>query len=203
MRAIETRYKGYRFRSRLEARWAVFFDALDLEWEYEPEGFHLPSGEMYLPDFRLRTPGGQTIWYEVKPEGVTSDSKFDAFDAACHADGVAGGHWAVMLSGDPVSHMFEPGSQVKMCPRCGLVDRPAYGLDQWIEETGVGCQICDFETPSGGYHPWEVGRFGFSYRNHKGSVILDNGSLIAFNSIVQYAAEKARSARFEHGECPA
>lgn len=30
MKAIETRYKGYRFRSRLEARWAVFFDALGL-----------------------------------------------------------------------------------------------------------------------------------------------------------------------------
>lgn len=25
---IETEYKGYRFRSRLEARWAVFFDTL-------------------------------------------------------------------------------------------------------------------------------------------------------------------------------
>ena len=26
IKAIETYYKGYRFRSRLEARWAVFFD---------------------------------------------------------------------------------------------------------------------------------------------------------------------------------
>ncbi len=39
MRPIETKYKGCRFRSRLEARWAVFFDALGLEWWYEPEGF--------------------------------------------------------------------------------------------------------------------------------------------------------------------
>lgn len=29
VKAIDTVYKGYRFRSRLEARWAVFFDALD------------------------------------------------------------------------------------------------------------------------------------------------------------------------------
>lgn len=35
---IETIYKGYRFRSRLEARWAVFLDACDADWEYEPEG---------------------------------------------------------------------------------------------------------------------------------------------------------------------
>jgi hypothetical protein len=27
LRPIETRYRGFRFRSRLEARWAVFFDA--------------------------------------------------------------------------------------------------------------------------------------------------------------------------------
>lgn len=38
IKPIETRYAGCRFRSRLEARWAVFFDALKIEWEYEPEG---------------------------------------------------------------------------------------------------------------------------------------------------------------------
>ena len=36
IKPIETIYKGYRFRSRLEARWAVFFDALGIEYEYEP-----------------------------------------------------------------------------------------------------------------------------------------------------------------------
>jgi hypothetical protein len=32
MRAIETKYKGYRFRSRLEAKWAVYYDAIGLKW---------------------------------------------------------------------------------------------------------------------------------------------------------------------------
>ena len=41
IKAIETRYAGYRFRSRLEARWAVFFDTLGLKWQYEPEGYEL------------------------------------------------------------------------------------------------------------------------------------------------------------------
>lgn len=41
IKAIETRYKGYRFRSRHEARWAVLFDALDIKWEYELEGYEL------------------------------------------------------------------------------------------------------------------------------------------------------------------
>ena len=68
MRAIETHYKGYRFRSRLEARWAVFFDALGIEWDYEPEGFELGNGERYLPDFFLpKFDGG--ILVEVKPAG--------------------------------------------------------------------------------------------------------------------------------------
>ena len=44
LRAIETRYKGYRFRSRLEARYAVLFDSLKIEWEYEPEGYVLEDG---------------------------------------------------------------------------------------------------------------------------------------------------------------
>src|SRR3989344_7244241 len=55
---IQTIYKGYRFRSRLEARWAVFFDTLGIKWEYEPEGYNL-NGSYYLPDFWL--PYGELI----------------------------------------------------------------------------------------------------------------------------------------------
>lgn len=57
IRSIPTEYNGYRFRSRLEARWAIFFDALGVDYEYEPEGFELPSGKRYLPDFRVRCYG--------------------------------------------------------------------------------------------------------------------------------------------------
>jgi hypothetical protein len=53
VKPIETVYKGYRFRSRLEARWAVFFDALGIEWEYEKEGYDLGEAGWYLPDFWL------------------------------------------------------------------------------------------------------------------------------------------------------
>lgn len=52
-RAIQTAYKGYRFRSRLEARYAVFFDALGVRWEYEKEGYELEGAGRYLPDFWL------------------------------------------------------------------------------------------------------------------------------------------------------
>lgn len=53
IKAIQTEYRGYLFRSRLEARWAVFFDACGVEWEYEPEGYDLGNGVYYLPDFLL------------------------------------------------------------------------------------------------------------------------------------------------------
>lgn len=71
LKAIETRYKGYRFRSRLEARWAVFFDAIKIKWEYEVEGYKLPSG-WYLPDFWLpKLKGG--CFAEVKPTTEKKD----------------------------------------------------------------------------------------------------------------------------------
>ena len=41
IKAIETEYDGHRFRSRLEARWAVFFNAVGLTYEYEIEGFEM------------------------------------------------------------------------------------------------------------------------------------------------------------------
>lgn len=63
IKAIETRYQGCLFRSRLEARWAVFFDSAGIPWRYEPEGFDL-DGEWYLPDFWLPD---QDLWVEIKP----------------------------------------------------------------------------------------------------------------------------------------
>lgn len=68
MKAIETVYNGYRFRSRLEARWAVFFDSAGIRYQYEPEGFEVIGFDdeviRYLPDFYLPDFG---VYCEVKP----------------------------------------------------------------------------------------------------------------------------------------
>jgi hypothetical protein len=53
IKAIETTYRGFRFRSRLEARWAYLFDVAGIDWQYEPEGYDLGDGDLYLPDFFL------------------------------------------------------------------------------------------------------------------------------------------------------
>ena len=65
MKAIETQYAGVRFRSRLEARWALFFDACHAPWVYEREAFALPSGN-YLPDFWLRRASGSRCCLRAK-----------------------------------------------------------------------------------------------------------------------------------------
>jgi hypothetical protein len=76
MNVIETEYKGCRFRSRLEARWAVFFHALNLTWEYEAEGFILPNNDKYLPDFWLPE---MECFFEVKGSTPTDSERYKAF----------------------------------------------------------------------------------------------------------------------------
>lgn len=72
---IETQFDGYLFRSRLEARWAVFFKRLGVKYEYEPVGFDIDivkrwdnDNLKYLPDFFL--PDAR-MWAEVKPDEFT------------------------------------------------------------------------------------------------------------------------------------
>jgi hypothetical protein len=59
--AIETVYRGVTFRSRLEAKWAAFFDLCQWKWEYEPIDLN-----GYIPDFILTFPNAP-ILVEVKP----------------------------------------------------------------------------------------------------------------------------------------
>ncbi len=95
MKAIETVYAGCRFRSRLEARWAVFFDQLGISWEYEPEGFEF-HGHRYLPDFWLPNAGpqwGSGTYVEVKgsDDQLTQDYKRKL-------------GWAIDYHSTPLSH---------------------------------------------------------------------------------------------------
>lgn len=66
IKAIPTAYAGVNFRSRLEARWAAFFDLCEWKWDYEP--FDL---EGWAPDFLLRTVLGPVL-VEVKPYDVVA-----------------------------------------------------------------------------------------------------------------------------------
>ena len=71
MSSIDTEYKGYLFRSRLEAKWAIFLDMLGEDWEHEAESFNVGGGFQYLPDFRVRN-----LWLEVKPKEPLSEREY-------------------------------------------------------------------------------------------------------------------------------
>jgi hypothetical protein len=70
IRTVPRTYRGQNFRSTLEARWAIFFDEMGIEWVYEPEGYIVNNEEWYVPDFYL--PQFKT-WAEVK--GVFGDAE--------------------------------------------------------------------------------------------------------------------------------
>lgn len=79
IKAIETVYKGITFRSRLEARWAVFFDQIGIKWVYEHEGYETPMGR-YVPDFWL-----PDVYVRVlKVKGVYFEVKSNSYDDVMH-----------------------------------------------------------------------------------------------------------------------
>lgn len=65
------------FRSRLEAKWAVYFHLLGVKWEYEPVKFELQNGDTYIPDFYFPD---YDFYAEVKPL-QQEDVRWSYFDA--------------------------------------------------------------------------------------------------------------------------
>lgn len=193
IKAIETEYKGYRFRSRLEARWAVFFDALGYRWEYEPEGYDLGSAGWYLPDFRLTMPCGHTQWIEVKKPGDNSDkaAAFDHILEKRHTETFG----AVCVQGDPFDY-FGPGSGHQICPNCGCIDGvqddPAAD-DHWGDDLVLNTWCCHGRV-----------RGSVVFRDvcdcHDDYTRLHRESWREWAAEVNKAALAARGARFEHGE---
>lgn len=96
--ALETLYRGVLYRSRLEARWAVFFDALGIRHEYEPQGFQTTWGN-YLPDFWLPQ---FSAYAEVKPTGFTREQKGKCAEVA-HGTKCA----FILLDGQPDAQWYE------------------------------------------------------------------------------------------------
>jgi len=98
MQSKPTKYNGYNFRSRTEARWAVFFDALGIKYHYEHEDFMLSEKERYLPDFWLP---GLNSFAEVKGGSGFSDDEMRKCGMLC----VLTSKNVLLLSGPPD---FEP-----------------------------------------------------------------------------------------------
>ena len=199
MTPIQTRYRGYNFRSRLEARWAVFFDHLGVKWDYEVEGFDI-DGTFYLPDFRLTSDKHDSVvWVEIKPSGGASSEKFQQF-AKSTSD------LAFMFEGTPwdwfkVDTLIDERRIVppRLCPRCGM---PTY--EHWHpmnnDDFFAICHPCDWATAS--INDEERGLL-CDVQSHKGSIDFSSNNATAAMSKIVKACIAARSARFEHGECGA
>lgn len=86
-----TIYNGTKFRSRLEARWACFFDLLGWKWQYEP--FDLQG---WTPDFIVYGSEGRFILVEIKP--FIDDDVLAEYQAKVAL--WANGHNCIILSND-------------------------------------------------------------------------------------------------------
>lgn len=65
-----TIYNGTKYRSRLEARWAAFFDLIGWKYQYEPYDF--PG---WTPDFAVYGSENRILFIEVKPVTTKSLAK--------------------------------------------------------------------------------------------------------------------------------
>lgn len=180
IKAIETWYRGIKFRSRLEARWAIFFDTLGIYWIYEPEGFVLEDGTMYLPDFYLPD---YHLWIEVKGEMSETDAhKIKMFRNVLEEP------MKLLVLGE-------------IPPECTDVVRWAYERSSDAFDIG-GNGTWDFPylpcvCPTCGKVGFEFDGRGARVCSHNG---LDDKGYSANDPVILNAYRAARSARFEHGE---
>jgi hypothetical protein len=179
IRPIETEYRGCRFRSRLEARWAVFFDAAGIEWQYEPEGY-VVNGRSYLPDFFL--PRLDAI-VEVKP---TPEAGAEV-ELLLRALAAGSGRRVFLLGGSP--------DPFDLPPIAGFVQFDDFGGPDVYKRqfTWRQCPFCEHATL---WRPCEQTQQECVCAPGIKFLRIPTGC----SPRVEYAMGEARRARFEHGE---
>lgn len=129
IKAHVTEYNGTKFRSRLEARWAAFFDLVGWAWEYEP--LDLVG---WVPDFRVTFSCGNSncepfheLLAEVKP--FYSIKQFAGLPVEKNAFGQAyGSDGGLMLGQNPKVSGWE------MTHGSG---GGFYTLEEWVDRRGT------------------------------------------------------------------
>ena len=220
IKPIETEYNGYRFRSRLEARWAVFFDAAGIKYEYESEGFVCDDGTKYLPDFYLPK---YNTYVEVKGE---RDGAWEEIKKAQKMITWGGNIRRILILGNIPNNDAYDG---------GMWHFPCFYWDGHIDCVYVGWwYFCDYFENGEPVHghmshadylpPWAIRENGEYWvpRNEKLSFQCVSDAILkkqrfgerkwqndldyefnhSVNSKTFDAFNKAQQARFEHGENP-
>jgi hypothetical protein len=190
IQAIVTHYDGHVFRSRLEARWAVFFNALEIPYDYEREGYELSDGTRYLPDFWLPE---QQCYVEIKGQEATISERRKALLLAQQSD-----HPVYIFEGGVVAPRFETyleGHALIYHPLDRAVS-PKVADCTWFECTGCHGHYLDYD------HALLYGTEGpQSSRCIQCPAYLGPLGIRGFALSAAYDA--ARSARFEFGQTPA
>lgn len=215
IKAIETHYAGYRFRSRLEARWAVALTHLGYDWEYEAEGFETSAG-WYLPDFRI---SGKDVVQGMGAPGLPEHFFFEVKGAPLTQPE---GEKIAALVGDEPERMIHVMALGRI-PDPTLVCDSSTGMGftgwgSWIDHTGKW--VAGQTWVSGGAaSPAQPGFIGSPFdgpidasrmrHQFEKSAIHQGGCDCGWNRTspcltgrTARALTAARSARFEHGETP-
>ena len=198
--SIETKYKGYRFRSRLEARWAVFFDVLGIEWEYEAEGYQLGDGKKYLPDFYLDR---LDCFVEVKPKNLWDVTSFmepaiwgamvefaNTISPIICFGGVPSAGWNGMLFSLGITDSGALGEYNQRCGFDWCINQGAAVISVSDEDTGLMYGLRTLYKP--GYVEWKSLCLNRGI-NHNGGYGHSTGKVVETEIA-------ATSARFEYGE---
>lgn len=206
IKPIETEYNGYKFRSRLEARWAVFFDEARIEYQYEPEGYVFEDGTRYLPDFYLPS---LKAFVEIKRGNLDETTKEEAEGKCEQLSAEMADKIVIICYGDPVD--------MDMRIFCGY----------WEEMLGRYVPWYDSAIFVEGAKWWKAHCFKDGHiiiqeardLHHRVSIAVgspDDNMALEFDpdfliprcmitgqrSLLEAARKKARQARFEHGQTP-
>lgn len=218
IKAIETEYNGYKFRSRLEARWAVFFDALGVEYEYEPEGYEYWETEegktMWLPDFRLPNEGNMLV--EVKGGDEALKNDWDKLSLAVDYHNTPASDGLLILGEIPNPENIGWG-QIPVfsylewykgvcCDFAAFVDKPKYG------KKGRRYLVTGIDNIFSSVYGLDGGDFATNYTSAfcdmpscvstKSRTISEKDLRSSLFPKLKEAYKVARQARFEHGETP-
>lgn len=207
IKPIETVYNGYRFRSRLEARWAVFFDAMKIKYQYESEGFKIDfcddESVYYLPDFYLPE---FKCYVEVK--GCDESLFNDGFKIACAIDFNASPcSEGLLILGDipnpeEIYKDHIPIFSYLYC-RKGIRHEYAAFIYQIIPKLYVGDKIFEGLYSIDGEDYSDVfANQSIPKTTSTECKWLTSETMIWKQDVLKAAYTKARQARFEHGETP-
>lgn len=194
IKPIETRWRNYRFRSRTEARWGIFWDSAGKKFDYEKEGYELPSGR-YLPDFWLQE---SKMWCEVKgtePTELELDKCRELRDLTNSP--------VILVQGQPGDHRIWlfcweiSGSGGGSCEfdSVTLAIQGTFPLAFLIDGAGLGISFfrdCGMSEKL----PCIVHSGGYTIHEETG---IECQVPLTY-TIIENAIAAAKSARFEHGE---